>query len=117
VVTLEVDGDETLPEEDERALLRIAQEGLNNIVKHAGGGEAVVRLRLRRPLRLEVKDEGQGFDPLAAAGAGLGLDGMRERAAERGWSFLVTSRPGAGTRVVVEETGSAGGRGAERGGS
>jgi signal transduction histidine kinase len=117
VVTLEVDGDETLPEEDERALLRIAQEGLNNIVKHAGVGEAVVRLRLRRPLRLEVKDEGRGFDPLAAAGAGLGLDGMRERAAERGWSFLVTSRPGAGTRVVVEETGSAGGRGAERGGS
>ena len=95
-VTVEVDGDEALPEEDERALLRIAQEGLNNVVKHAGVGEAAVRLRLRRPLRLEVTDEGRGFDPRDAAGAGLGLDGMRERAAERGWGFSVTSRPGGG---------------------
>ena len=114
-VTVEVDGDEALPDEDERALLRIAQEGLNNVVKHAGVGEAVVRLRLRRPLRLEVEDEGRGFDPRDAAGAGLGLAGMRERAAERGWSFSVTSRPGAGTRVVVEETDVAAERGDERG--
>jgi signal transduction histidine kinase len=106
VVTVEVDGDEALPDEDQRALLRIAQEGLNNVVKHAGIGRAVVRLRLRPPLRLEVEDEGRGFDPLVAAGAGLGLAGMRERAVDRGWSFSVTSRPGAGTRVVVEETDS-----------
>ena len=113
-VTLEVDGDETLPEEDERALLRIAQEGLNNVVKHAGVGEAVVRLRLR-PLRLEVRDEGCGFDQHEAAGAGLGLDGMRERAAERGWSLSVSSRPGAGTRLVVEEMDAGAERGEERG--
>ena len=112
-VTVEVDGDEALPEEDERVLLRIAQEGINNVAKHAGVGEAVVRLRLRRPLRLEVQDEGRGFDPLAAPGAGLGLDGMRERAVERGWSFSVTSRPGAGTLVVVEEAGAPEGRGDE----
>ena len=115
VVSVEVDGDEALPDEDQRALLRIAQEGLNNVVKHAGTGRAVVRLRLRRPLRLEVEDEGRGFDPRDAAGAGLGLAGMRERAVERGWSFSVTSRPGAGTRVVVEEADLAAERGEERG--
>jgi signal transduction histidine kinase len=114
-VTVEVDGDEALAEEDGRALLRIAQEGLNNVVKHAGVGDAVVRLRLRRPLRLEVADEGRGFDPRDAADAGLGLAGMRERAAERGWSFSVTSHPGAGTLVVVEEPDVAAERGEERG--
>ena len=93
-VTVEVDGDEALPEEDERALLRIAQEGINNVAKHAGVGEAAVRLRLRHPLRLEIQDEGRGFDSRDAEGAGLGLDGMRERAVERGWHFSVTSRPG-----------------------
>jgi signal transduction histidine kinase len=118
VVTVEVDGDEALPEEDERALLRIAQEGLNNVVKHAGVGRAAVRLRLRRPLRLEVADEGRGFDPRDAAGAGLGLTGMRERASERGWDFAVISRPGAGTRVVVAEADAPdAGESGERGGS
>jgi signal transduction histidine kinase len=114
-VGVEVDGDDPLPEEDQRALLRIAQEGLNNVVKHAGVAEAVVLLRLRRPLRLEVRDEGRGFDPQADAGSGLGLAGMQERASERGWSFSVASRPGAGTRVVVEETDVAAERGEERG--
>lgn len=127
VVTLEVDGEETSAEggtqreqgealsaEDELALLRIVQEGLNNVVKHAGTGRAVVRLR-PRPLRLEVEDEGSGFEPRAAAGAGLGLVGMRERATERGWRFSVNSHPGAGTRLVVQETGVAGERGEERG--
>ena len=104
-VTVEVDGDEALPEEDERALLRIAQEGLNNVVKHAGTGRAVVRLRLQRPLRLEVADEGRGFDPRDRRRPGLGLAGMRGAGGERGWSFSVTSRPGPGTRVIVEEPG------------
>ena len=107
-VSLEVDGDEPLPAKEEAALLRIAQEGLNNVVKHAGVEEAAVRLRLRRPFRLEVEDDGLGFDPAAAAGSGLGLTGMEERAAEIGWSLTVTSRPGGGTRVVAEEAGESG---------
>jgi signal transduction histidine kinase len=61
-----------------------------------------VRLRLRRPYRLEVRDCGSGFDPAEVAGSGLGLTGMAERAAEIGWSLTVTSRPGGGTRVVAE---------------
>ncbi len=84
------------------ALLRIVQEALNNVVKHAGMSTATVRLRLRPPCRLEIEDQGGGFDPERAGGRGLGLGGMRERAAEVGWSLMVESSPGAGTRVVVE---------------
>jgi signal transduction histidine kinase len=109
VVTLEVDGDDPVPAEDEQSLMRIAQEGLNNVVKHAGVGEAAVRLRLRRPFRLEVEDRGLGFDPEQAGGAGLGLTSMTERAAEMGWSLTVTSTPGSGTRVVAEEAADEGG--------
>jgi signal transduction histidine kinase len=92
------------------ALLRIVQEALNNVVKHAGTQTATVRLRLRPPRRLEIEDRGRGFDPERTVGRGLGLGGMRERAAEIGWSLTVDSSPGAGTRVVAEETSSEGGR-------
>lgn len=109
-VTLEVDGDDPLPAEEEQALLRIAQEGLNNVVKHSGVGEATVRLRLRRPFRLEVEDHGRGFDPERAGGAGLGLTSMKERAAEVGWTLTVTSTPGAGTRMVAGEAVGEGGQ-------
>ena len=52
-----------------------------------------MRLRLRRPFRLEVEDQGRGFDPGQSGGAGLGLTSMKERAAEIGWSLTVTSAP------------------------
>jgi signal transduction histidine kinase len=105
-VMLEIEGVSALAFEEEQALLRIVQEALNNVVKHAGVTRAAVRLRLRRPLRLEVEDEGRGFDPGDVAGAGMGLAGMRERAGERGWRFAATSGPGAGTSIVVDEEAS-----------
>ena len=92
---------------EELCLFRIAQEALNNIVKHARTDEAAIRLRLSPPCRLVVEDHGRGFvleDGRRAGGMGLGS--MRERAAEIGWSFLVTSSPGAGTRIVVEQRSS-----------
>ncbi len=85
------------------ALLRIVQEALNNVAKHAGTSSATVRLRLRRPCRLEIEDRGRGFDPGEVDDRGLGLDSMRERAAEIGWSLAIASSPGGGTRVVAEE--------------
>ena len=51
-------------------------------------------------LRLVVTDDGNGFDPHTAAG-GVGLHSMRERAAELGGSFALTSTPGCGSRVEV----------------
>jgi signal transduction histidine kinase len=103
-------GEEDAPPEVEQALLRITQEALHNVVKHAGVGRAVVRLRPRRPIRLEIRDDGAGFDTgvrdaaaVAASGEGLGLPSMRERAAELGFRLTVTSAPGQGTTVLLEE--------------
>jgi len=88
---------------EEQGLLRIAQEALNNVVKHSGAREAVVRLRLQPPPRMEIEDRGQGFDVEGAReGSGIGLAGMRERAGEIGWKVAVESSVGKGTRIVVE---------------
>ena len=110
-VTVEVDGEAApdgevapeVPPEVEKALLRIAQEALNNVVKHAAARRVVVRLRLRPPQALEVEDDGRGFDPERDHGAGVGLLTMRERAAEIGWSLVVTSSPGGGARVRARQ--------------
>jgi len=61
------------------ANLRITVPRGQKIAVYVGVGRAAVRLRLRRPLRLEVADEGRGFDPRDAAGAGLGPVPKRAR--------------------------------------
>ncbi len=101
-VELEITGDPQarLAPAEEQGLLRIVQEALNNIVKHAGVAEATVRLHLAEPFWLEISDRGQGFAPASAA-PGLGLAGMGERAAEIGWRLEVDSAPGGGARIRV----------------
>jgi PAS domain S-box-containing protein len=78
-VALEVEGECDLEAEVKIALYRIAQEALNNVAKHAGAGEATVRLRYR-PGRvgLCVCDDGLGFDPATLPPNSLGLGIMRE---------------------------------------
>jgi len=101
-----------LPQAVELALYRIAQEALANVQKHAGAGCVHVRLRfLPDAVRLDVSDDGVGFDAAVAAEAdggdgrggggagGLGLPGMRERASIVGGDVEVSSSPGGGTRV------------------
>jgi|GEM_PF-2128314 len=95
--------DETI----EIVLYRIAQEAVNNAVKHAGGGRVSVELIDRDGvLVLKVKDSGAGFDVdlmmTSADKRGMGLVGMRERAAMIGAGLTVTSRAGDGTLVTVE---------------
>jgi signal transduction histidine kinase len=103
-VSLEVQGDQRLSPAEEQGLFRIAQEALNNIVKHAGASRAVVRLRLEEPLGMEIADQGRGFHPDRDNNPqGLGLAGMRERAVGIGWNLQIVTAPGAGTRVVVEK--------------
>jgi len=91
-----------VPELDQRvqaATFRVAQEALNNALRHSGASEISVRLRhVRRRVILEVSDDGTGFDPGLASG-GLGLASMRERAASVGGVLRVSSAPGAGTTV------------------
>ena len=88
-------------------LLRIAQEALNNVRKHADA--TVVRVQagaIDGRLRLSIVDNGRGFEPereVERAGeGGFGLRSMRERAAAIGGQFRVSSRPRDGTVVVVE---------------
>ena len=96
---------DTLSSEQQLALFRIVQEGLQNIQKHAGADEAEIQLRSDADwLVLTVTDQGKGFDPEAAglaAGHGAGLPGMRERARLVGADFSVTSRLGSGTAIRV----------------
>jgi signal transduction histidine kinase len=103
-VELHVEGDAILATAVEEGLYRIAQEALNNALKHACARRVSVSLeRGKTSVVLEIVDDGIGFDPsTAVAGGGLGLDGMIERAAQMGGELLLDSEPGAGTRVWVK---------------
>jgi two-component system sensor histidine kinase UhpB len=82
---------------------RIVQEALSNIMKHARARHARVSLILsdaHHALRIEVQDDGDGFDP-AVAGEGIGIIGMRERVFALGGSMQVRSRPEEGTLVAI----------------
>jgi PAS domain S-box-containing protein len=82
------------------ALYRIAQEAMQNAVKHARPSRLEVRLA-REPegLSLAVRDDGIGFDPSAAYPGHLGLRSMRERAERLGGTLEILSAPGRGTQV------------------
>jgi PAS domain S-box-containing protein len=96
----------------EEDLYRIAEQALNNTLKHAAATALTVRLRDDTGrLTLEVIDNGCGFDPKAVKDkGGQGLMSMRERAARIGGALTVLSTPGQGTtvRVEVEIPGSVG---------
>ncbi|HEX4933782.1 MAG TPA: sensor histidine kinase [Gemmatimonadaceae bacterium] len=103
--------DAELPAEDlpvRIALYRILQEGLSNAYRHGGASRVTVSLRAvhagpRPRLRLEIVDNGAGFDTTDALGeAHFGLRGMRDRVEMIGGSFELSSAPGKGTRVTVE---------------
>ncbi len=94
-----------LPPRTEAEVLRIVQEALNNVRRHADA--TVVRVRTERdgPIsRISVTDNGRGFDPSAVPPESYGLRGMRERAELVGASLDIRSRPKDGTRITVEVT-------------
>jgi signal transduction histidine kinase len=92
-----------LPASVEEGLYRIAQEALNNALKHAAATSVTVYIRAEdERVELEVVDDGQGFDPDTVSDrGGMGLTSMRERAEKLGGSLTVLSAPGKGTRVKV----------------
>lgn len=98
-----VDGEEPeQPLEVKEALYRIAQEALNNTVKHARAQQVQVRLEPHEGrLMLEIEDDGVGFNPDGSFPGHLGLRSMRERALGVGGSVEVVSTPNQGTRVVA----------------
>lgn len=92
-----------LPPGTEREILRIAQEAIHNVKKHAGANHLSVQLEYGPAhIALEVRDDGRGFaaDKQEESTPGhYGLTGMRERAAAIGGTLDVTSEPGQGTVV------------------
>lgn len=85
-------------------LYRVAQEAVNNAVKHAAPPDVDVRLSLAASqVMLEVSDNGRGFDIGEAERRrpGMGLFTMRERVALVNGDFAIESRPGHGTRILV----------------
>lgn len=94
-----------LPPEVEIQLMRIAQEAISNVRKHASADHVTVALDVDDGvLTLQVADDGQGFDvarPVRTGWPHFGLQTMRERAEAIGGAFDIVSRPGEGTKVTV----------------
>jgi PAS domain S-box-containing protein len=105
-LAIEVTGEEPSPRFDlsvDTSLYRIAQEALNNVVKHARAHHVAVRLMTHGPrIVLTIEDDGAGFEPDSVGPSHWGLDIMRERAEAAGAKLHVESAAGAGTRVIVE---------------
>lgn len=105
---LRVEGDPSryiLSPTTELHLVRIIQEALTNVRKHAMARRAWVRFSEKDGvLTVSVRDDGQGFDPDREQGSAwprFGMQTMRERAEAMGGMFLVRSQSGSGTEVVV----------------
>ena len=93
-----------LPADVQVQVLHVVQEALSNVRKHARAREVWVEVQQSPPWRVEVRDDGRGFDdghPLADDETHVGLRIMRERAQRIGASVEVASVPGSGTCVVL----------------
>ncbi len=101
-VALSVCDEPDVPLSTKEVLYRIAQEALQNAARHARADRIAVRLT-REPaaLRLEVRDNGVGFDPTAAYPGHLGLRSMYERAERVGGTLDILSAPGSETEIRV----------------
>jgi PAS domain S-box-containing protein len=96
------DQEPAVPMALQQELFQIAQEALNNSLKHSRAGRVTVNLHYRpHDVRLEIADDGAGFSPDTADVGGLGMRTMRERADRIGATLAVESQPGSGVRVVV----------------
>lgn len=105
-IPIECNVEEPIPGWNETEILniyRIIQENLTNMVKHSKATNARLEFcKLNKQMyRLEITDDGVGFD-LNNAHGGLGLTAMKERAAMLNATLLIDSRPGHGTRMILE---------------
>jgi signal transduction histidine kinase len=99
---LRIEGEQrAIPPQWEEGLLRIAQESLTNTIKHAQARNFRVTLSLRaEEVGLQLVDDGLGFDPQEDHD-GFGLVGMKERADQIGGQFILRSKRGQGTEILV----------------
>jgi PAS domain S-box-containing protein len=102
---LQIEGEQIrgrLPYAVEEELYHIAQEALNNILKHSNAQHVWVHLCFSEAETiLEIRDDGIGFVPTAGGNGGLGLASLKERAEKIGASLNIESQPGSGTEIRV----------------
>jgi len=103
-----VDLEKLDPEPDPQisiGLFRMVQEGLTNVARHSEATRVTVELKKSQSpvpfLRLEVSDNGKGFNVQKTSRESLGLVGMKERAFNLGGDVSVQSQPGHGTKIIV----------------
>jgi PAS domain S-box-containing protein len=97
-------------------LYYIAQEALNNVLRHAHAKSVLVTLKRNRGnMILEILDDGVGFDVKKVDRAGLGLRNMRERVSQLDGKLQIISKPDVGTRIVVAVPIEAGAKSDNRG--
>src|SRR5688572_6304301 len=98
-----VEEERRLPIVIEEELYRIAQEGLNNVVKHAEATQVQIQLKYdENAVSLEMIDDGKGFELEAVSqGGGFGLQGIKERVQQLGATMKIESAPLKGTRLSV----------------
>ena len=101
-VDLSVSGRRPLPEDVHITFYRVAQEALNNVVRHSAASSARIDLTDADAVVLTVVDDGEGFDPVVVSPDRLGIVSMRERAASVGADFTMETAPGRGTVVTLE---------------
>jgi signal transduction histidine kinase len=103
-VEINVTGKLDLSDRIQDGLYRIIQEALNNALKHAKANRISLNVTGElASVRVEVIDDGLGFNPdTAVEGGGLGLDGMIERAELLGGNLNLESKPGSGTKISIE---------------
>ena len=96
------DDEIALSKQAEVVLYYIAQEALNNILRHAAAKSISVTLKQgRRNVILEIIDDGCGFDPKKVERGGLGLVNMRERTSQIHGKLQIISKPDEGTTVII----------------
>ncbi|HTK32249.1 MAG TPA: ATP-binding protein [Candidatus Saccharimonadaceae bacterium] len=101
-IRIETAWETRLPGDVELALYRIVHEALFNVARHARARHVVIRLEPHEGgLCCSVRDDGVGFDAWEAARRGLGLRGMRERAAGIRGRLEIAARPGGGAELSV----------------
>jgi signal transduction histidine kinase len=101
-VDLSVSSGRTLPEEVHVTFYRVAQEALNNAVRHAAASSARIELTDAEAMVLTVADDGEGFDLAAVSPDRFGIVSMRERATSVGADLTIETAPGSGTVVRLE---------------
>jgi signal transduction histidine kinase len=96
-------GEDRLAREAETTLYRFVQEGLTNVLRHAGAKRVSISLvRRDGSVSAVIEDDGRGFSAAEVRPDALGLEGMRERAALLGGRFTIESVAGRGTTLAFE---------------